>query len=97
MRAYMSGPNEWGTANDYVRHCAAEEVAPGLRVNASAYELREQTLQRMAEREARAIMAETEPSVDFATFHVPARGGCYIADDEMQAALAESLRTFLEV
>ena len=57
---------------------------------------REEMLDVEAEREARAILAETEPSVDFATFHVPARGGCYVADDEMQEALAQSLRSFLE-
>jgi len=105
MRVKMSGPNEWGTANDYVRHCAAEDVAPGLRVNASAYELREQTLQRMAEREARAIMAETEPMGDdyyagrttmHSAVYMNARTlGHGTALAEAQGALAESLRAFL--
>jgi hypothetical protein len=46
--------------------------------------------------EARSILAETEPSIDYATFYVPINGGCYVADDEMQSALAESLAAFVE-
>lgn len=60
MRAFMSGPNEWGTANDYCRHCAASEEFPALRYNASATEAWISAKQRIAEGEARAILAETE-------------------------------------
>jgi crotonobetainyl-CoA:carnitine CoA-transferase CaiB-like acyl-CoA transferase len=48
-----------------------------------------------AYQEARSILAETEPSIDYATFYVPINGGCYVADDEMQSALAESLAAFV--
>ena len=109
MHAKMSGPNEWGTANDYVRHCAAEEVAPGLRVNASAYELREQTLRRMAEAEVRAILAETEPesravgishrstayvSLPVLTWERRASALCGVGS--VAAALVDALRSFVE-
>lgn len=62
MRAFMSGPNEFGTANDYCRHCAAENEFPGLRQNASATEAWIASKARLAEREARAILANVKPS-----------------------------------
>ena len=46
--------------------------------------------------EARSILADVEPSIDYATFYVAAGCGCYVADFEMQGALAESLRSFVK-
>jgi len=69
MLARLSGPNRFGTANDYCRHVAAEAEFPALRQNASATEAWHACKSRMAEREARAILALAQPDQGVMRFH----------------------------
>jgi len=100
-KAYLSGPNEFGTANDYCRYCEAERQAPLLSQNASATEAWQSQLCRMALAEARAILAETEPRAESWWGNVTPHGrwidglGPYpTRRDPYFAALAESLAAF---
>jgi hypothetical protein len=99
MLAKLSGPNEFGTANDYRRHVAAETEFPALRQNASATEAWHACKSRMAEREARAILAVSSPETRHSSTYSPVsyyppyshrseRG-------QMHDALASSLSAFL--
>jgi hypothetical protein len=95
MRAKISGANEFGTANDYCRHCEAERQAPFLSQNASATEAWLSQLSRMAEREARAILAETEPTPRLSDWTMVLPLDCVPAQSEMGSCIIDALRAFV--
>ena len=92
MRAFLSGPNEFGTANDYCRRVACELEWPALAYNASATEAWVSSKQRLALREAEAILAATEPYGPDSG-HMPLEALDTRVSGE---ALADSLAAFLE-